>query len=267
MRGEQEEACTIHNVKVVGQFVRTGSEPINESDFARLRALGVKLVVSVDGVVPKIEVAKRHGMRYVHIPLKYGGIEPEARLQLAAVCMMRENVYIHCHHGLHRGPAAAAAGLIGAGILDVEAALTTMEEAGTSQDYAGLWRDVRSCRPVDASQEMPDLPEKVESEGSAQSMANLDRTFKRLRKSVSQHHDTGKHFELAVLVREEFAEYRRTLDEDAPEDLLIQTIKFQKLSDQFCDSLRSPSPDKDVVERMLVSLKKSCVACHRRHRD
>ena len=46
---------------------------------------------------------------WIHIPIGYDGIPLES--EAAIVRAMKETegpVYFHCHHGLHRGPAAAA---------------------------------------------------------------------------------------------------------------------------------------------------------------
>ncbi|MEM6655987.1 MAG: hypothetical protein AAF596_09305, partial [Planctomycetota bacterium] len=69
---------------------------------------GVRTLVSVDGARPDVALAAEHGLRYVHVPFGYDGIPREARLALTRVARDRQGgVYVHCHHGRHRGPAAA----------------------------------------------------------------------------------------------------------------------------------------------------------------
>jgi protein tyrosine/serine phosphatase len=48
-------------------------------------------------------------------------------------------IYIHCHHGKHRSPAAAAVACVAAGLLAPERAPAVLKEAGTSPNYRGLF--------------------------------------------------------------------------------------------------------------------------------
>src|SRR5690606_19020075 len=48
-------------------------------------------------------------------------------------------VYIHCHHGKHRGPAAAAAAAVNLGLVSPAEAVAFMKTAGTADSYAGLY--------------------------------------------------------------------------------------------------------------------------------
>ena len=36
--------------------------------------MGVKTILSVDGKIPDAEEAAKYGIRYVHVPIRYGGI-------------------------------------------------------------------------------------------------------------------------------------------------------------------------------------------------
>src|SRR5436305_114465 len=88
----------------------SGGNPDGEAGFAALRALGVQTVISVDGARPDWETAGRHGLRYVHLPVGYDGIPRGRVLALAKAARdLPGPVYVHCHHGKHRGPAAVAA--------------------------------------------------------------------------------------------------------------------------------------------------------------
>ena len=112
-RGQQPprsaELPTIPHLQAVADGVFSGARPRDEQDFAALAKMGVKTIVSVDGVRPDIEAAKKHGLRYIHIPLGYDTVDDRAVGSLTRVA--REPLgplYVHCHHGKHRGPAAAA---------------------------------------------------------------------------------------------------------------------------------------------------------------
>ena len=90
--------------------VISGGQPEGEAGFAELKGLGIKTIISVDGAKPDLELAKKFGLRYVHLPHGYDGIPEERVEELAkAVRDLPGPIYIHCHHGKHRSPAAASA--------------------------------------------------------------------------------------------------------------------------------------------------------------
>ncbi len=113
--------------------VYSGGQPEGDAGFARLAALGVKTVISVDGARPDIATAARHGLRYVHLPHGYDGIPSDRGVQLAkALRELPGPVYIHCHHGKHRSPAAAAVACVGVGFIDNKTANAFLKQAGTN---------------------------------------------------------------------------------------------------------------------------------------
>src|SRR5262249_8775366 len=133
----------LENVLQVSAGILSGGEPHGTQGFCSLARLGVKTIVSVDGARPRVEEARSSGIRYVHIPIGYEGIAEPARLALARVAREADGpVYFHCHHGRHRGPAAAAIACVAAGNASGTDALKILEVAGTGREYAGLWRDV-----------------------------------------------------------------------------------------------------------------------------
>ena len=128
------------NVFRVSDQLLGGSSPDGPNGFAFLKALGVKTIISVDGATPDVAEAETHGLRYVHLPVGYDGIPREQALRLAkAVRDLPGPVYVHCHHGKHRGPAACAAIQL---VLDPnftpEDAGKLMADAGTDPKYVGL---------------------------------------------------------------------------------------------------------------------------------
>ncbi|MCP4786243.1 MAG: dual specificity protein phosphatase family protein [Fuerstiella sp.] len=89
--------------------VLCGSEPRGKSAFKTLKKLGVNTIVSVDGAAPQVVLAKQVGIRYIHIPIGYDGVSKEAGQSLTRAVQETDGaIYVHCHHGHHRGPAAAA---------------------------------------------------------------------------------------------------------------------------------------------------------------
>ncbi|HEX9793484.1 MAG TPA: hypothetical protein VGC54_05815 [Planctomycetota bacterium] len=139
-----EESLVLHNVFRLSAQVISGSEPVGDEGLAALAAMGVRTVVSVDGKVPDADAAARHGLRYVHVPILYSGIDRDQMLRLGKTFRELEGpFYVHCFHGRHRGPAAAAIGRMVVDGASREQALAEMRQwCGTSSQYEGLYRAV-----------------------------------------------------------------------------------------------------------------------------
>lgn len=146
---QRMEVPGIENLYQVGPRLWSGGEPVGEAAFAELARMGVRVVVSVDGARPDIAMARRHGLRYVHVPMGYDGVSDGAVARLAAVEGLKCGVLVHCHHGRHRGPTAAAIMAVATGAWDRQQAAEWQELAGTSMDYAGLYRAVQRFQVPD----------------------------------------------------------------------------------------------------------------------
>lgn len=98
----------LHNVFRITDKLLSGSVPEGDLGFQTLQKLGVKTIITVDGAKPDVERAKKFSMRYVHLPIGYDGVPADQGLRLAkAVRDLPGLIYMHCHHGKHRSPAAA----------------------------------------------------------------------------------------------------------------------------------------------------------------
>jgi protein tyrosine phosphatase (PTP) superfamily phosphohydrolase (DUF442 family) len=147
------------NVYKLSPDVISGSEPEGDAAWSELAAMGVKTIVSVDGKVPNADRAARYGMRYVHIPIEYKGISDEELLQLTKTFRELDGpFYLHCFHGKHRGPAAAAVARLTLDGASREQALAEMRQwCGTAGDYPGLYRDI-ATKPLPTERETADYP-------------------------------------------------------------------------------------------------------------
>src|SRR5262249_7822843 len=97
----------LHNVFRVSDKLYSGSVPEGELGFRTLQALGIRTVISVDGARPDAATARRFGLRYVHLPFGYDGCPTARALEIIrAVRDLPGPIYLHCHHGKHRSPAA-----------------------------------------------------------------------------------------------------------------------------------------------------------------
>src|SRR5258706_10041968 len=65
------------NALQVHPQVISGGQPEGEAGFVELKGLGIKTIISVDGAKPDVEMAKKYGLRYVHLPHGYDGIPEE----------------------------------------------------------------------------------------------------------------------------------------------------------------------------------------------
>lgn len=141
------------NAHRVTAKVISGGLPDGERGFEVLQKLGVKTVISVDGVMPQVELAHSHGMHYVHIPFGYDGVPFDKGEAIAkAIKEMPGPIYVHCHHGQHRSAAATAVACVEDGMLPPDEAEDVLKTFGTGTNYTGLWSSARSARPIDPAE-------------------------------------------------------------------------------------------------------------------
>lgn len=267
----------LHNLVQLSADVYSGSEPDGEVAFASLKKLGVQTIVSVDGATPKIDMAKKYGTQYVHIPFGYDAIPLAAQLSLTrAAREAKMPMYIHCHHGKHRGPAAAALVCRVKGIADLAGSLQIMQNAGTSRDYKGLWRDVESFTVPSADTQLPKLVEVAELESLAAAMARIDRNFDNLKlcaaadwKTPGDHPNLVAHQE-AWQLQESFYESSRRLAENEHAAEFDATFRdWLTESDTVARTLHQSLKAKDraAATTAFTTLQKSCRQCHAKYRD
>ena len=138
---EAIEQPGLHHVYRLSDRIVSGAEPEGEAAFEAIAAMGVKTILSVDGKAPDAATAAKYGLRYVHVPIRYKGIESEEMLAIAKTFREAEGpFFVHCFHGQHRGPAAAAVGRVVLDGAPREQAIAEMRQwCGTSKKYEGLY--------------------------------------------------------------------------------------------------------------------------------
>src|SRR5437764_11542837 len=82
LKVERVDAAGLDNVFRISDRLCSGSSPEGDAGFASLKKLGVRTVLSVDGAAPDLERARRHGLRYVHLPIGYDSVPEEQALKL-----------------------------------------------------------------------------------------------------------------------------------------------------------------------------------------
>ena len=126
----------VHNLFRATTNVFSGNSPDSDAAYAELAQLGVKTIISVDGAKPDAEAAREYGMRYIHLPIGYDSVPSNRVVELVkAAQTVTGPIYVHCHHGKHRGPAAVAVICEATAGWTTNQAVTWLKEAGTATDY------------------------------------------------------------------------------------------------------------------------------------
>jgi|688.fasta_scaffold112106_1 protein tyrosine phosphatase (PTP) superfamily phosphohydrolase (DUF442 family) len=278
----------------------SGGLPQGDQAFQELERLGIKTIISVDGARPDVQMAQRYSMRYVHIPHGYDGISESTLEKLAkAAAEFPGPIYIHCHHGKHRSPAAAAAICVAQGTLKPQQALRILELAGTNPSYKGLFQSVIHAKQID-----PAVLEKLRFEFPAQcdvpplvdAMVALEETVAKLSKvaearwKANASSDQVDAAHEAVLLREHFEEMQRLDDVSKYPPTFRQMLKESEQSAWLIESMLNPyrngnplatkesaplnvelSQLKQVHRKALDvnwnAIRANCTACHKQFRD
>lgn len=182
-RSDTAQTNPIQNLHLLSTGLYSGDEPATADHYRQLANLGIKTVISVDAVAPNPDLAAAHNIRIVHLPIGYEGIDDSRVIELAAaIHQLDRPIYLHCHHGKHRGPAALSVGAIGAGIITNDQAAAFMTLAGTSGNYPGLWKAAKDAGPLNPAtlQSVTEFPARAPVSGFVDGMGKLDRLYDQL---------------------------------------------------------------------------------------
>ncbi len=277
-RAAEPRDSSVQNLIEWTDGVLSGAAPQGEPSFQRLRELGVVTVISVDGGRPQVEIAERYGMRYVHIPIRYNGIDPDDRASLAAALRdLPRPIYIHCHHGKHRGPAATALALTLLGELTVDEAVDGMRTAGTAPSYPGLYRCVSEAVALPEGAiglRGEDLPSVAPVEGFVDAMVIMEITHDHLRSiqgagwaAPEDHPDLVPAAEAGLLHDAVRAAHTDAVTARQPEDFrrwMAQTLEDTLALESI---LAAPVIDAPSADRLLETIDANCKACHVMYRN
>jgi protein tyrosine phosphatase (PTP) superfamily phosphohydrolase (DUF442 family) len=271
----------LHNVFRLTDRLYSGSGPDGEEGFRSIAALGVKTVITVDGSAPDVKTAERFGLRYVHLPIGYDGVPRETAVRIArAVRDLPGPVYLHCHHGMHRGPAAAMAAVR---CLDdrcpAAAALDFLHAAGTDPAYKGLFASVTAggaATPAELDRAGGDFPAVAPVADLVRMMVAVDERWNRM-KAVraagwtmpTAHPDLDPPHE-ARLLREHFREAARLSDVAKRPDGFRQRLTASEAAAEELERLLREKSSVQVRERadaVFKRLSAGCADCHRTYRD
>ena len=266
----------LHNVLRATDKLLSGSSPEGDAGFESLKQLGVRTIITVDGARPEVERARKHGLRYVHLPIGYDGVPREQGLRIArAVRDLPGLVYLHCHHGQHRAPAAAAVVRL---CLDEHCtaadAVAFLKDAGTAPRYKGLYAAAEQTRlaPADLDAVSADFPELAQVSSLVKLMVELDGRWDRLTlarragwKTPEDHPDVDPPHE-AVQLWELYREAARLPQVKTKPDSFRRGLDGgERAAKQLADALAAHAPaDADGA---FAASAKACADCHAAHRD
>jgi hypothetical protein len=270
----------IHNAVAFHDGFVSGSVPEGDQGFRTLAAMGIRTIISVDGAAPDAASARAQGMRYIHLPIGYNGLDDARKLELVRAtrdAMTRGPVYIHCHHGKHRSAGAAAAIAASLGWQTPEAGVARMRVSGTSPAYAGLYACAASAvtlAPEAIDSVPPDFPEITPPLGLVKSMVEIDTVHEHLKaiagagwKAPLDHPDlvpsaqAGRLADLFRLLLDD----RRTSSK--PDDFRAMIARSADDASHLESLLASGSADRPAMRARLDTLTQSCTECHRKYRD
>jgi protein tyrosine phosphatase (PTP) superfamily phosphohydrolase (DUF442 family) len=263
--------------------VFSGGQPEGDEGFAALRKLGVKTIISVDGTRPDADRAATHGLRYVHLPHGYDGIAANTAARLVQAALTVDGpIYVHCHHGKHRGPAAVGLICQATAGWTPQQAVAWLKQAGTAADYAGLYRANAEFRPPSPAQlaGVPtDFPARAEVSGLVDAMVEIDHRWDNL-KAIQQagwrvpanQPDLVPASE-ALLLQEAYAELRRSHEAKAKGEQFMEQVRLAEAGAKDLLALLQLKPgalDETAgkqADALFKSAGQSCASCHRQFRN
>ncbi|MGQ0614167.1 MAG: cytochrome c [Planctomycetaceae bacterium] len=266
----------LEHYRKVSDRLGQGGQPAGEVAFRSLAAMGYRTLVSVDGAIPDVEAAARHGMRYVHVPVRYHGIRREEALLLIQASRTSDGpVYVHCHHGLHRGPAAAVLVLQALEGWSHAQAVRHLETSGCSPKYKGLYRDAERFRPPTDEElaALPaELPSKVVPDDIVGIMVEVNTRWEHLVQLeangwglLPKNPDVQPPHE-ALMLREQLREMAR-LDEsrEMGADFVQRTAEGERASADLENALRAG--DRAAATEAYRRVEANCASCHQTYRN
>ena len=271
---EPVATAALHNVFRLATGFYSGDAPESAKAFRELTRLGVRTVISVDGSQPRLTLAHQYGIGYVHLPFGYDGIPRSRAIELIkAVRGVKGPVYLHCHHGKHRGPAAAATVCRATQGWSAGHAEEFLKQAGTDPDFAGLYWDVRAFRPPSAEElaRLPaTFPETVDTPALVDAMVEIDGHLDALKvlEKAGWPRRGGPlaPAQPAVLIRELLRELARDPEiETRGAGYRAQLSRAEQAAETLHHLLEDGSDP--AREAALKTLSSTCNDCHKAHRN
>ena len=232
--------------------------------YAGLQELGFRSVIDVDATTPRTQ--PNVDMQIVHLPLRYSGItEEEARALAGALGSMDRPIYVHCHHGTNRAPAAVAVGLVGTGEWTPNQGMRLLERIGTDRAFTGLYDSVAAADGIAPADRMSIKQLARTVDGFPVLMAGIDEVWATLVEDLRSRRPSPD----AAAQSAEFVDMLRVaFDTDAR----MEAEGYRALADQAVahataleHALRTDQLRR--IRELVDAVQTTCTACHRRFRD
>ena len=275
-------SASIKNLFALSTNLYSGSSPESDAAFAELKKLGIETIISVDGATPDVERARKFGLRYIHLPLGYNQASASNCVRIVKAAEISDwPVLVHCHHGMHRGPAAAALIATALNSWSTKDALEFLEQAGTSHDYPGLYEQVALFNPPakeELSQVDSNFPEKATVSTVVDVMVRLDEHWQNLRAirkadyKVPSNNPDLRPLAEAVLVAELYREALRSPEiQSRKSDFVNQLKSAEQEAWELHRFLKSASDDSTLdrqkADELFSRVQQRCASCHKAHRN
>ena len=271
------QAHGIENPFQITTNIFSGGSPEGDLGFETLQKLGIRTIITVDGAQPDLERAHAHGMRYIHLPHGYDGIPRDTQPKLVkAGEQIQGPVYIHCHHGKHRGPAAAAILCLAEGTWTKQQADAWLAAAGTDPNFPGLFETIRNFEKptgADLAKIPSNFPESQKPIGVVESMVTIDEIFDHLtaiRKAgyatPPSNPDLVTQREI-VQLREHLREAQRLPDAIRRGPDFISGLRDAEANAQAFGEMLIGATDRTKLDAGFARVSESCVQCHKRFRN
>lgn len=245
--------------------IYTGGEPLEPDGYKTLRTLGIQSVIDVDATPPRPGSTDGFEGGVVHLPLKYSGITPEEAGALTAlITSLPRPIFVHCHHGTNRAPAAVAVALIGSGEWTPEQGMALLEISGTEPGFNGLHEAVETAIEIAPSDRLLLPVTRDEHVEFAELMGDVDRQWTLLEEGAasgwSSPDAAADAAELVDQLRRAFM--ASTIEEQAYIQLAEQALmESRDLEDALLAGRR------DLALNRYSALGTTCSACHEGYRD
>jgi hypothetical protein len=278
----QLDSKAIENFFQIAPRVFSGGTPESREAFAELSRRGVTTIISVDGSKPEVEKAREFGLRYIHIPIGYDGISATNKLRLVRAAQISSGaVYLHCHHGKHRGPAAAAIICLANEAWTRERANEWMKLAGTSPDYPGLFQSVREFempKPDVLTRVDTNFPERVEVSALIDGMVEMDLRWEHLlRARKAGYRPPADHPDLVpsketVLLAELYREMQRLPEgKGYGEKFMARLAEAEKgmweLREVLGSGAELSAEARARADQLMDKAAQACSDCHKEYRN
>lgn len=196
-----------------------------------------------------------------------------------AVHQASQPVYVHCHHGKHRGPSAAALSMVLLGDWSPDKAIEAMKISKTGAKYTGLYQCVREsskANETDFSQLPDEFPSVASVENMVEAMVNIQHIYDHLLlceesgwKQPEDHPDIDPPHE-ALLLKEAFVELGRSDEVQKHDQAFHAMLSASERAAAGLESALQKVTDDEGLQRVNTywnQIGKSCNACHSVYRN